>query len=147
MPSQVTVKRVVDGEHRCAAGVAAAWYALDTGCVICATTLLIDLHRRRVELAGFTRRCYMRALYYTVCTAVLPAVLPAAGGPRGTGKWQHDGGVHHDADQDRVSLGAPGPDLRGDRVRRPRSRRERAEPYAPAPGRRQWQLVAAHGTR
>ena len=30
-----------------------------------------------------------------------------------------DGGAHHDADQDRVSLGAPGPDLRGERVRRP----------------------------
>ena len=39
-------------------------------------------------------------------------------GPRGARRWQQDGLVHHDAGQDRVSLGAPGPDLRGDRVRR-----------------------------
>eukprot|EP01048_Picozoa_sp_COSAG05_P038592 COSAG05_NODE_18676_length_304_cov_2.336585_1_plen_52_part_10 len=35
------------------------------------------------------------------------------------GRWQQDGLVHHDAGHDRVSLGAPGPDLRLDRVRRP----------------------------
>jgi len=37
-------------------------------------------------------------------------------GPRGAGRWQQDGLVHHDAGQDRVSLGAPGPDLHLDRV-------------------------------
>ena len=40
-------------------------------------------------------------------------------GPRGAGRWQQDGLVHHDAGQDRVSLGAPGPNLHLDRVRRP----------------------------
>eukprot|EP01046_Picozoa_sp_COSAG06_P042318 COSAG06_NODE_5374_length_3516_cov_2.014336_4_plen_69_part_01 len=37
-------------------------------------------------------------------------------GPRGARRWQQDGLVHHDAGQDWVSLGAPGPDLRLDRV-------------------------------
>ena len=39
--------------------------------------------------------------------------------PARRGRWQQDGRVHHDAGQDRVSLGAPGPDLQLDRVRRP----------------------------
>ena len=40
-------------------------------------------------------------------------------GPRGARRWQQDGHVHHDAGQDQVSLGAPGPDFQLDRVRRP----------------------------
>ena len=41
------------------------------------------------------------------------------------------GHVHHDAGQDRVSLGAPGPDLQLDRVRRPS--RAKTAPLRPSP--------------
>jgi hypothetical protein len=44
-------------EHLCAAGVAAAWQTVDTGCVVCATALGVDLRDGCLELAGFTGRC------------------------------------------------------------------------------------------
>ena len=53
------------------------------------------------------------------------------GRPPGAGRWQQDGGVHHDADQDRVSLGAPRPDLREGRVWRPS--RAKIAPLLPSP--------------
>ena len=52
-------------------------------------------------------------------------------GPRGARRWQQDGHVHHDAGQDQVSLGAPGPDLQLDRVRRPS--RAKTAPLRPSP--------------
>ena len=52
-------------------------------------------------------------------------------GPRGAGRWQQDGLVHDDAGQDRVSLGAPGPDLHLGRVRRPS--RAKTAPLRPSP--------------